>query len=91
MQTRQKPVVGRGQQRRRKTSDHRSHKASGIMVPRERHVSPEESRDLLDRKSRDYFQVSGDEFSRLYRAGVYNVNHPKVASLGVLVTVIDSE
>lgn len=91
MQTRQKPVVGKGQQRRPRASGDYRQKASGIMVPRERHVGPQESRELLDAKSRAYFQVSGEEFSRLYRAGVYNVNHPKVASLGVLVTVIDSE
>lgn len=91
MQTRQKPGVGRGQQRRRKPSSQHFNKAAGVRAPRERHVGPQESRDLLDKKSRAYFQVSGAEFSRLYRSGVYNVNHPRVASLGVLVTAIDSE
>lgn len=91
MRMRQRTVLGRNPECRRKSSGQYARKVSGVMVPQERHINAQESRDLLERKSQDYFKFSGEEFSRLYRAGVLNANHPKVAKLGVLVNVIDPE
>lgn len=62
-----------------------------VRPPQARTMSAEESRKLLDEKSRAYFKVSGEEFADLYRAGVYNLDHPKVAKLGLLVSLLTGE
>ncbi|MGC4107326.1 MAG: hypothetical protein QM753_13465 [Thermomicrobiales bacterium] len=84
----------------RKPENHRSERRRGSSVYTQRFTpSPsqdqmmngDDGRRLLDEKSRAYFNVSGDEFAELYRAGVYNLDHPKVAKLGMLVAILDGD
>ncbi len=69
----------------------RSPRAEWQVRSRVRHLSIEDGREILDRKARAYFGISGEEFSRLYRSGAMNAENSKVSTLGMIVSVIDAE
>jgi hypothetical protein len=54
------------------------------------YVTREEGIAILDRQARKYFNMSGEEFARRYRAGALEDMHdPKVDVVAILIPLAD--
>jgi hypothetical protein len=54
------------------------------------YITRKEGIELLDREARKYFNMSGEEFARKYRAGeLEGPNHPHVDRVSMLIPLAD--